>query len=109
MTVSASVTPGPSIPTREEREALLAALDDPSRFVGVMLFGSGARGALSRYSDLDLVLYSREHLADPEKAYRLSYREERLISRSVVLLEEAEAALHSADTAIFAVQGLRDA
>ena len=96
-------------PSAEELAALLAEVDDPARFIGVLLVGSGARGALTRYSDLDLVLISREAPAEPEEAYRLCYRRERLISISVVSLEHASAGLSRAEAAVATVQGLRDA
>jgi len=89
--------------------ALLAEFDDPLPFEGVMLFGSGARGQITAYSDLDLVFYARAMPADPAQAYRLVYRGSRLISLSITTLATANAALTLACQAIFTVQGIRDA
>lgn len=98
-----------NVPGREELAELLAEFDDETRFLGVMLFGSGARAALTRYSDLDLAFFTREPPATAEEKYQLCYRRGRLISRSIVSLEASMQALTQAEEAIFAVGGLRDA
>ena len=92
-----------ALDARRRASALLAEFDDSVRFVGAMLFGSGARAALTQYSDLDLVFYTREAAVNLEEGYQLCYRKARLISLSIVSLEEALSGLTRAEEALFTV------
>ncbi|MGH2507856.1 MAG: nucleotidyltransferase domain-containing protein [Ktedonobacteraceae bacterium] len=87
---------------------LLAEFDDPDAFVGAMLVGSAARGDMSKYSDVDLIFFSRMNPDDDRTKYKLEYRNNCLISLSVRSLSASQAALSSPVEAISVVQGLRE-
>lgn len=111
--------------------SLLAKFDDSERYSAVLLAGSAARGDLTTYSDIDLILYtdhaSRDGVSggaddgddegDDDNCQRLAYRLQycevednlpRLVSLSVRSFAEAERAFHDPVEAIRYVQGLRD-
>lgn len=116
--------------------ALLDKFDNPTRYMGVLLVGSGARGDLTRYSDIDLVFFiddaahrsNATHRSDAatgnitgcevhneeyqfryhEEEYQVRYHEDRLISLTVRTIASAEEAFIDPEQAIARVAGLKN-
>ncbi|MAT42328.1 MAG: hypothetical protein CL609_08310 [Anaerolineaceae bacterium] len=75
--------------------------------LGMLLTGSFARGEASAQSDIDLLKFVSEVPADPQKRYVLYVRQGYLISVTTTSVEEKEAEMQKAETAIWCVPGLR--
>jgi hypothetical protein len=88
--------------------ALLKKFDDSERYLGGLLVGSGARGDLTRYSDIDLVFYVDEREPDGEEGYQLRYHDDRLVSLTVKSVSSAEQAFTDPEHAIARIAGLQN-
>lgn len=97
-----------SHPTQELLDELLLEFDDREHFLASMLVGSGARGELRKYSDLDLTFVSESPVKDDRSKYKLVYRRGRLISINLRSLSELEELFDSPRQAVTAMQVIRD-
>ncbi|MDQ2691919.1 MAG: nucleotidyltransferase domain-containing protein [Chloroflexota bacterium] len=86
--------------------AILEQIDSPD-VIGVGVVGSFARGQESRYSDVDLDIFTRMLPENPYDRYTLRYWDDRLVSLKYTLLEEERLALADPRRVIWAVPGLR--
>ena len=93
----------------EKLLAKLTAEYDAQALTGIFLAGSGARGELSEYSDIDVVLVHKEEIPADLTDYRLLYREQRLISIHRCPFKSLLDSFNSPLSVIKVVQGLRDA
>jgi len=87
-------------------QSLLEKIDSPA-VVGVGIVGSYARRQESKYSDVDLDIYTRKLPENAYDRYTLRYLDGKLISLKYTLLAEERAALSDPCRAIWAVPGLR--
>ncbi|HSL30430.1 MAG TPA: nucleotidyltransferase domain-containing protein [Anaerolineales bacterium] len=87
-------------------QSALQEIDSPE-VIGVGIVGSYARGQASRYSDVDLDIFTRKLPENPYDRYTLRYRDDRLLSLKYALLEDERLALTDPRRAIWAVPGLR--
>lgn len=87
-------------------QSLLERVDSPD-VAGIGLVGSYARGQESRYSDVDLDIFSSRLPEHPYDRYTLRYWEDRLVSLKYTVLDDERAALADPRRAIWAVPGLR--
>ncbi len=76
--------------------------------VAIVLTGSFARGDATEFSDIDLFHYVDTLPADVDK-YAIRYEDDILISVSTATIESEQAKLQRPDTAIWAVEGVRQA
>ncbi|HEU5226300.1 MAG TPA: nucleotidyltransferase domain-containing protein [Ktedonobacteraceae bacterium] len=83
-------------------QALVQELDHED-IIGITLGGSYARGAATRYSDVDLACFWREGLRPPPK--RFMYREGKLISIKMTSVTEIREMLKRPQAAIFFASG----
>ncbi len=93
----------------EKLLAQLTAEYDAQALTGIFLAGSGARGELSEFSDIDIVLVHKEQIPADLADYRLLYRDDRLISIHRRQFKSLLDSFNSPLSAIKVVQGLRDA
>lgn len=96
-------------PDKAFLDKLLAELDDQNTFLGVMLVGSGARGTMGRFSDLDLTFITKNETSKAHEKYGLLYRNERLISKNVRSLAELKEVMLKPLESVKALQVLKDA
>ena len=76
--------------------------------VAIVLTGSLARGEATEFSDIDLFHYVDELPADVDK-YAIRYEDNILVSISTATIESEQAKLQRPDTAIWSVEGVRQA
>jgi predicted nucleotidyltransferase len=77
--------------------------------VAVALAGSYARGAATRWSDVDIIRYATTLPATSEERYTLAMRAGQLVSLSTTTIAAKQAEMTQPATAIFVVPGLRQA
>ncbi len=96
----------------ELSEAFLAKLvnelDDKERTLALALTGSFAREMANSYSDVD-VLHFVKTIAEQEPRYSLRYVDNYLISITLATTDEKRAEMQRPETAVWAVQGIRQA
>jgi hypothetical protein len=86
-------------------QSLLERIDSPD-VIGVAVVGSYARGQESKYSDVDLDIYTSKLPENVYDRYTLRYLDGKLISQKYTLLADERAALSDPRRAIWAVPGL---
>jgi predicted nucleotidyltransferase len=83
---------------------LVQELDHPD-IVGITLGGSYARGTATEFSDVDLACFWREGVEPPPK--RFLYRQDKLISITMISVTQIRGMLKRPDSVIFIVSGKR--
>ena len=98
------VPPLPDVPIGD----LVAEFADADT-IGMLLAGSYARGDAMPYSDIDLIRFTSVLPEADADRYTLVYREDHLVSLSTTTVDAKRTELGRAETAIWAVPGLRQA
>ena len=87
-------------------KSVLKKIDTPT-VVGIGIVGSYARGAASKYSDVDFDIFVSKLPENEYDRYTLRHWDGKLVSLKYTLLDDELAALENPRRAIWAVPGLR--